>query len=110
MEFEIEGKTVVTDSEGYLTDLSQWTPELASRIAEKEGLSLSDSHWEVINFLRDGYRDTGSVPNMRQLTKAFSKVYGPEKGDSKYLYGLFPYGPAKQGCRMGGLPKPTGCV
>ncbi|MBT5408464.1 MAG: sulfurtransferase TusE, partial [Gammaproteobacteria bacterium] len=21
-----------------------------------------------------------------------------------------PYGPAKQGCRFAGLPKPTGCV
>lgn len=70
----------------------------------------ADSHWEVINFLREGYQATGTVPNMRALTKSFTKVYGPEKGDSKYLYGLFPYGPAKQACRISGLPKPTGCV
>lgn len=110
MEFEVNGTTVTTDSEGYLSDLAQWSPELAQAIAEKEGLDLSDSHWEVINFLRDGYQNTGSVPNMRQLQKSFSKVYGPDKGNSKYLYGLFPYGPAKQACRIGGLPKPTGCV
>jgi tRNA 2-thiouridine synthesizing protein E len=44
------------------------------------------------------------------LTKAVGKKMGAEKGNSKYLYSLFPYGPAKQACRYAGLPKPTGCV
>jgi len=110
MQFEINGQTVETDSEGYLSDLGLWSEELATAIAEKEGLELTDDHWEVINFLREGYESTGSVPNMRQLTKSFAKVHGKDKGNSKYLYGLFPYGPAKQACRIGGLPKPTGCV
>lgn len=110
MEFNINGKVVETDSEGYLTDLNQWSEDLATAIADKEGLQLDESHWEVINFLRTSFHDTGTVPNMRQLTKAFTKAFGPEKGSSKYLYGLFPYGPAKQACRIGGLPKPTGCV
>ncbi len=110
MEFSINGNTITTDSEGYLTDLGNWSKELATELASKEGLDLTDAHWEVIDFLRDGYQQTGTVPNIRQLQKAFSKVYGPEKGNSKYLYGLFPYGPAKQACRIGGLPKPTGCV
>jgi TusE/DsrC/DsvC family sulfur relay protein len=110
MQFEINGQTVETDSEGYLSDLSLWSKELATAIAQKEGLELTDDHWEVIDFLRQGYESTGTVPNMRQLQKSFAKVYGKDKGNSKYLYGLFPYGPAKQACRIGGLPKPTGCV
>lgn len=110
MEFEIDGRTITTDSEGYLSNLSDWSEDLARAIASREGLELTPSHWEVINFLREGFQTTGTVPNMRQLTKVFSKTFGPEKGDSKYLYGLFPYGPAKQACRIGGLPKPTGCV
>jgi TusE/DsrC/DsvC family sulfur relay protein len=110
MEFEVNGKIIKTDTEGYLAELGDWSEQLAAAIAQKEGLTLTDSHWEVINFLREGYQSTGTVPNMRQLTKSFAKVYGPDKGDSKYLYGLFPYGPAKQACRIGGLPKPTGCV
>jgi len=47
---------------------------------------------------------------VRVLTKAVGKKMGKDKGNSKYLYGLFPYGPAKQACRYAGLPKPTGCV
>jgi len=47
---------------------------------------------------------------VRVLTKAVGKKLGKDKGNSKYLYGLFPYGPAKQACRYAGLPKPTGCV
>lgn len=110
MEFSINGKTIETDSEGYLRELGDWSEDLADAIAHKEGLDLTEAHWEVINFLRDAFQNTGTVPNMRQLQKAFTKEFGREKGDSKYLYGLFPYGPAKQACRIGGLPKPTGCV
>jgi len=110
MEFEINGTRVITDSEGYLSDLGQWSETLAEKLAEKEGLALQENHWEVINFLRSGYAETGTVPNMRQLQKGFARAYGQEKGNSRYLYSLFPYGPAKQACRIGGLPKPTGCV
>ncbi|MDR2188262.1 MAG: TusE/DsrC/DsvC family sulfur relay protein, partial [Azonexus sp.] len=49
-------------------------------------------------------------PAVRVLTKAIGKKLGPDKGNSGYLYELFPYGPAKQACKIGGLPKPTGCV
>ncbi|MDD5329726.1 MAG: TusE/DsrC/DsvC family sulfur relay protein [Sulfuricella sp.] len=110
MEFEIDGNVIDTDPEGYLRDLSLWSEGLANAIAAKEGLSLTQNHWEVIGFLRQGFAESGTVPNIRLMQKAMTKEYGPEKGNSKYLYELFPYGPAKQGCRIAGLPKPTGCV
>jgi TusE/DsrC/DsvC family sulfur relay protein len=108
MEFEINGITVETDPEGYLSDLNLWTKELAERIAAKEELELTENHWEVINFLRQGFAESGTVPNIRLMQKAMAKEHGPEKGNSKYLYELFPYGPGKQGCRIAGLPRPAG--
>lgn len=105
------GETLIeTDEEGYITDLEAWTPELAEQMAEEDGLELTDSHWEVINFLREYYDQYQIAPAIRVLTKAIGKKLGPDKGNSKYLYELFPYGPAKQACRYAGLPKPTGCV
>ena len=110
MGFVINGTLIATDPEGYLRDLSEWSEDLANAIANKEGLALTQNHWEVLNFLRQGFTETGTVPNIRLMQKAMTREYGPEKGNSKYLYELFPYGPAKQGCRIAGLPKPTGCV
>jgi hypothetical protein len=68
---------------------------------------MTDQHWEVINFLRDYYNEFQIAPAVRVLTKAIGKKLGPEKGTSQYLYDLFPYGPAKQACKIAGLPKPT---
>ncbi len=110
MSFELNGTTFETDEEGYLVDLSEWTPEAAAHLAQEEKLDLTDNHWEVINFLRDYYTEYQIAPAVRVLTKAIGKQFGEEKGNSKYLYELFPYGPAKQACKIAGLPKPTGCV
>jgi len=110
MQLEINGKTIETDEQGYLANLSDWSEEVAEQLAEKDNLQLSDAHWDVINMIRDFYQENGTAPAMRALTKVAKSKLGKDKGDSKYLYGLFPYGPGKQGARYAGLPKPTGCV
>ena len=110
MGFEINGKTYETDEEGYLVNLSEWDEEAAKYLAIEEKVEMTDQHWEVINFLREYYNDYLIAPAVRVLTKAIGKKLGPEKGNSKYLYELFPYGPAKQACKIAGLPKPTGCI
>jgi tRNA 2-thiouridine synthesizing protein E len=105
---DIQGAEV--DEEGFLVDLSQWTPEIAIEMAKGDDIELSDEHWDVINFLREYFEEYQIAPAVRVLTKAIAKKFGKEKGNSKYLYSLFPYGPGKQGCRFAGLPKPTGCI
>ena len=106
----INGKDVELDEEAYLFNLSDWNQDIAVKLAGDDDLELTDAHWEVINFLREYYDDYQIAPAVRVLTKAIGKKLGREKGNSKYLYELFPYGPAKQACRYAGLPKPTGCV
>ena len=104
------GKTFEVDEEGYLVNLSDWNEELAGEIAKAEKIDMTANHWEVVNFLREYYNEYQIAPAVRVLTKASGKKLGPEKGSNQYLYELFPYGPAKQACKIAGLPKPTGCV
>ena len=110
MPIDVNGKSLETDEEGYLSDLNQWEPGVATVMAGLENQPLTDAHWEVINFLREYYEEYQIAPAVRVLTKAIGKKLGADKGNSKYLYELFPYGPGKQACKYAGLPKPTGCV
>ena len=110
MGYTSNGAAIEADEEGYLTDINQWTEELAGQIAKDEGITMSPEHWEVVNFLREYYAEYQIAPAVRVLTKAIAKKMGPDKGNNKYLYELFPYGPGKQACKIAGLPKPTGCV
>ena len=98
------------DEEGFLLKIDDWTEEIAIVMAAEDDIELSSEHWEVINFLREYFEEYEFAPAVRILTKAIAKKLGNDKGNSRYLYSLFPYGPAKQGCRFAGLPKPTGCV
>jgi TusE/DsrC/DsvC family sulfur relay protein len=107
---EIAGKSIEVDEEGYLTNLADWDKDVADYLAKEEKVDMSDSHWEVVNFLREYYEEYQIAPAVRVLTKAIAKKLGPDKGNNKYLYELFPYGPAKQACKIAGLPKPTGCI
>jgi tRNA 2-thiouridine synthesizing protein E len=110
MPIEVSGKSYETDEEGYLVNRTDWNEEVAKAMAKADNCDLTQNHWEVINFLREYYEEYQIAPAVRVLTKAIGKKLGADKGNSKYLYELFPYGPAKQACKYAGLPKPTGCV
>ncbi len=110
MAIQLNGKAIETDEEGYIINLSDWDEGVADVLAKEEGIDMTENHWEVVNFLREYYDEYQIAPAVRVLTKAIGKKLGPDKGNSKYLYELFPYGPAKQACKIAGLPKPTGCV
>lgn len=108
--YTVNGTDYEHDEEGYILDVTNWNEDLAKVIAVDEGLDMSEEHWAVVNFLREYYNEYQIAPAVRVLVKAVKKKFGKEKGSNKYLYELFPYGPAKQACKVAGLPKPTGCV
>ena len=110
MSYQLNGKEINHDEEGYIQDLDDWSEALANHIAEQDDIHMTPEHWEVVNFLRDYYQEYQIAPAIRVLTKAIGQRLGKDKGNNKYLYELFPYGPAKQACKIAGLPKPTGCV
>lgn len=107
---ELNGKTIATDESGYLQNWQDWSPELITIIAKNESIILTDAHLEVIYFVRDFYLEYKTSPAIRALVKAMEKKFGAEKGNSRYLYRLFPEGPAKQATKLAGLPKPVKCI
>ncbi|WP_371995145.1 TusE/DsrC/DsvC family sulfur relay protein [Shewanella sp. 10N.286.54.B9] len=104
------GQSIETDHQGYLKVVSDWSPELALIIAKEEQIELTEAHWEVINFVRNFYLEFKTSPAIRVLVKAIGQSLGADKGNSKYLYTLFPIGPAKQATKIAGLPKPAKCI
>ncbi len=111
MSFELNGKNYNTDEDGYLTDLDNWSEEVANFMANNEDVEMSEKHWDVVKFLREYYHEYQIAPAVKILIKEIASKNGLEKKEaSKYLYELFPNGPAIQACKIAGLPKPTGCV
>ena len=100
----IADSPVDLDAEGFLTDPTQWDEQIATEIAAANGIpELTDRHWQVVRFMRDRYLASGMAPSIRSL--------GKESGvPVKELYELFPKGPAKLAAKIGGIPKPRGCI
>lgn len=97
-------KQIEVDEDGFICDSTQWTEDLAKALAGSEGIpALTEEHWKVIRYLRDYYRKFSVAPPIRMLSKQTGFQL-------KYIYQLFPTGPAKGACKLAGLPKPTGCV
>ena len=105
MPYVVDGNTLDTDEQGYLLE-PDYRDEVVRVIAAAEGLVLTDGHWTVANYLRDEFREHGHTPNFRNMLKGLADVL--PGCDSKALYDLFPTGPAKQGCKVAGLPQPLG--
>jgi len=111
MSFEVNGQVFETDEDGFLLQLDGWNEEVASELAKAEDVEMSDKHWDLVKFLRNYYEEFQIAPAIKILVKEIAKANNMDKKDaSSYLYELFPAGPAKQACKIAGLPKPTGCV
>jgi dissimilatory sulfite reductase related protein len=95
---------VEVDAEGFMLHADQWNEEIGAEIAHLSGIpELTDRHWLVVRFMRERYLSTGTAPTIRSL--------GKESGvPVKELYELFPKGPAKLAAKIGGIPKPRGCI
>ena len=100
----IAGEPVEVDEEGFLLDSGQWTRAIGEEIARENGIpELTDRHWQVVDFMRERYLTEGAAPSIRTLGKASGVPV-------KELYALFPKGPAKLAAKVGGIPKPRGCI
>ncbi len=105
MAIEFNGKKIDTTTTGFLVNQEDWSQELATFMAELEGLTLTEKHWDLMNFLRDEFfNNNANQPNTRQIVKAMSDKWGTNV-IQKDVYDLFPKDPSKQGGRIAGLPE-----
>jgi len=93
----------VMDDEGYLIDPAEWSEKIAETLAEKEGITLTDEHWAVIQFMRDYWEEHQISPDVRWTTRFVTKTMG---ADRNRLFELFPYGYPGQACKIAGMKRP----
>jgi len=93
------------DEDGFIQEPEKWNKEVAEDLAKEEASCspMTEDHWKVVNYLRDYYLKYEIAPPIRMLVKQTGF-------ELKYIYELFPKGPAAGACKVAGLPKPTGCL
>jgi tRNA 2-thiouridine synthesizing protein E len=106
MSLEVDGITIETNPGGYLLNAADWNEKVAETIAQKEGLVLTQRHWDLIHYLRDEFfNHNENQPNTRTIVKAMQQLWDDKSVDAKTVYDLFPLDPSKQGGRISGLPE-----
>ena len=106
MTYEVNGRTLEATESGFLVNLDDWDKDVAEAIAAAEGLTLTQDHWDVIEYLRDAYINrNGEQPNNRAILKAMQDKWAGRKVDNKTLFDLYPGNPSKQAGKVAGLPE-----
>ena len=109
-EIQVSGRRYKITDAGFLVERHAWSEPVGQALAAAAGIELSAAHWEIVHFTRYYYYRFNHLPNNRVFVTAIRKQLGDDKGNSRYLYGLFPDGPLKFACLIGGLPKPSSCI
>jgi len=99
------GMELEIDEDGFIQEPEKWNEAVAEDIAKEESnvIPMGPDHWKLVKYIRDYYLQFGVAPPVRMLCKK-------NNFDLKYVYDMFPKGPAAGACKVAGLPKPTGCV
>ena len=106
MAYEVKGKVLEATETGYLVSQDDWDKGVAEAIAAAEGVTLTQDHWDLIEYLRDAYfNHNGEQPNNRAILKAMQEKWSGRKVDNKTLFDLYPGNPSKQAGKIAGLPE-----
>ncbi|MGC8825070.1 MAG: TusE/DsrC/DsvC family sulfur relay protein [Bacteroidales bacterium] len=98
----VAGRTIQVNDEGYMTNPAEWSREIAAELAKEEGLTLTDKHYAVLEYIRE--------KALAGETLTIRKIGTSGIVDLKEFYQLFPGGPLKLASKLAGIPKPTSCV
>lgn len=101
---EAGGQHVALRPDGGLQFLGEWTPAVAEAIARREGVTLSDDHWQVIRAMR-GYYESFNLSPVKKLLKRMLRSQGAAGlATDDALDALFPRGVLTQAAHIAGVP------
>ena len=101
---ENSGFEVLAD--GRLANLSDWRKSVAQTLAARDGLTLDDRHWQVIDVMRDYYQAFNVPPIKKLLIRELKKREPSVTFDDALFQDLFPGGVLVQGSKIAGVPIP----
>ena len=61
----IDERNIDVDEERYLVAPDDWDETVATELARREDIALTDAHWSVLHFMRDFYAER-QVAGMRK--------------------------------------------
>ncbi|VAX02520.1 hypothetical protein MNBD_GAMMA19-493 [hydrothermal vent metagenome] len=93
-------------ADGRLANLSEWNKSAAQTLASRDGLTLDDGHWQVIDVMRDYYQAFNVPPIKKLLIRELKKRHPADVFDDATLQNLFPGGVLVQGSKIAGVPIP----
>ncbi|TAN47647.1 MAG: TusE/DsrC/DsvC family sulfur relay protein [Rhodospirillales bacterium] len=92
-----------TDAEGYLLEPEDWSAEVARELAAREGVELTDEHWDIMRFMRAYLHHHKIAPDVRHVMKHLKEKRGAGRNR---VFELFPYGYVQQACKIAGMRRP----
>ena len=96
--FNYKGKTYEINPSGFLLDSSTWDENFAEGMAIQLKIphGLTKEHWDVINFIRHTFKETGKCPLVYEVCVANGLQL-------KELQKLFPTGYLRGACKLAGI-------
>jgi len=94
---EIPEKTYRINVMGFLVDPGEWDEGYAWHRAQEMHIRLTDTHWRIINSMREIYKKTGMVPTIFEVCEK-------NRIELIELENLFPSGYHRGANKIAGLP------
>jgi tRNA 2-thiouridine synthesizing protein E len=105
MIFSYKDKKYETDPMGFIADFKKWDPDFAEGVSEKLKMPtpLTKEHWDVIDYIRETFEQTGRCPTIFETAKNTSL-------HRRVLKKLFPTGYLRGACLLAGITYREGFV
>lgn len=102
---QIDDREVEFNDSGYMMDFDEWDDEIANALAAADDLKLTQSHWAVINYIRELFGEYEITPSVTSVIKAAGDKISEQEPAATIIDQLFPQDGYNQACRLAGLPE-----